>query len=146
MSEEKLTGKTMLVYMYVLSKNRVTAREVKNALGFSSTSLAIYYLDRLYQMDLVDKEPGGYYVLKKKVDLGFYGVYRSLYGILLPKFLPYALFFTLLLIFYFFFYIDRLDLYALISLIAAASIFWYETIVLYLRMRTIYKNRKLKSS
>ncbi|MDT7891300.1 MAG: hypothetical protein RQ952_01010 [Thermoproteota archaeon] len=141
MYEEKLTGKTLLVYMYLLNKNRVTAREVKDALGLSSTSLAIYYLERLCQMDLADKEPGGHYVLKKKVDIGIYSFYVGLYGFYLPKFLPYAIFFTVLLISYIYFYLDSINLFALFALISTSIIFWYETLKLYFKLKSLYKGR-----
>lgn len=139
-AEERLTGKTLLVYLYVLKKTRVMAREVKEALSFSNTSLAIYYLDKLYRMGLVDKE-GGYYILKKKVDLTINSVYTSIYGILLPKFLPYAVFFTVLLIFYLIFKFDSPDLFAFFSLTIVSAIFWYESIRAYLRLRLLYRSK-----
>lgn len=144
MAEDKLTGKTLLVYLYILKHNRVTAREVKEALGLSSTSLAIYYLERLYQMDYLEKEPGGYYVLKKKVDVGIYTFFLNLYGFMLPKFLPYAVFFTSLLILYIIFNLDALNIYAIFTMASASFIFWYETLKLFLRIRKLYK-RNLKS-
>jgi hypothetical protein len=139
--EIKLTGKALMVYLYALRKNKVTSKEVKEELGFSSQSLAIYYLERLYQMDLLNKEPGGYYSVKKRLNIGIYSFYLNVYGYLLPKFLPYSVFFTLFFVLYLLFKFPNYDIFVITILSIVNGIFWYETIKLYLRLKRMLKKK-----
>jgi len=101
--EIKLTGKALMVYLYVLKKNRVTSKDVKEDLGFSSQSLAIYYLEKLWQMDLLNKEPGGYYSIKKRLNIGIIHFIKYIWLFFL-KFLPYSIFFTIIFCYYYLFF------------------------------------------
>jgi hypothetical protein len=137
--EIKLTGKALMVYLYVLKKNRVTSKDVKEDLGFSSQSLAIYYLEKLWQMDLLNKEPGGYYSIKKRLNIGIYSFYLNIYGYFFPKFLPYSIFFTLFFVLYLFFKFPHYDIFVIVILLITNGIFWYETIKLYLKLKRMLK-------
>ncbi len=62
--EEKLAaelkGNTLRVYLYVLkSAGNVGVREVQRALGFSSPTLAVYHLDKLAELGLMEKRLRG---------------------------------------------------------------------------------------
>jgi len=58
--EERLKGKTLRVYYYMLLAGRaVGIREVQRKLGFSSPSVAAYHLDKLVELGLAKKEVKG---------------------------------------------------------------------------------------
>ena len=67
----KLKGNTLRVYWYLLqsSKNSAGPREIQRKLGFSSPALAVYHLDKLMELGLVEKITGEYH-LKEIVDVG----------------------------------------------------------------------------
>src|SRR6266699_5277462 len=92
----ELKGNTLRVYWFVMnaSNQTVGVREAQRALSFSSPTLALYHLDKLRDLGLVSRDPGGYKLIKEvKVDVlkqfmklpGQFFVPRfSLYAVLLP--------------------------------------------------------------
>ncbi len=59
--DEELTGTTLRVYAYLISKAvPVGPREVAKELGLSSPSLAYYHLKKLEELGLAKKTPEGY--------------------------------------------------------------------------------------
>lgn len=86
--ESELTGKTLLVYLYMLKDkgNTVGVREVQRKLGFSSPSVAIYHLDKLVSIGLVEKTNIGEYFIKKEVKVGVLKFYTRLGNLLLPRY------------------------------------------------------------
>jgi len=131
--ESELTGKTLLVYLYMLKDkgNTVGVREVQRKLGFSSPSVAIYHLDKLVSIGLVEKTDIGEYFIKREVKVGVLKFYTRLGNLLLPRYLFYSTLFTAMLIYYLTFYspIWTLDkIIAVLFGLIASIIFWYETL------------------
>jgi len=126
----QLKGNTLRVYWHLLqsSRNTVGARKTQRELGFSSPALAVYHLDKLRDLGLVEKKRGEYRLVKK-IDVGVLRQFIRLGTLVLPRYLLYATLFTTLLIFYttqvktFNFY----SLFALIFGVLGTGIMWYET-------------------
>ena len=92
-----LRGNTLKVYLYLLKTNKpVGVREVQRALGFSSPSLAYYHLEKLVSMGLVVKRYGDY-IVKKDIDVDILRGFIRLGGLIIPRFILYAVLFTTIL-------------------------------------------------
>lgn len=131
--ESELTGKTLLVYLYMLKDkgNTVGVREVQRKLGFSSPSVAIYHLDKLVSIGLVEKTNIGEYFIKKEVKVGVLKFYTRLGNLLLPRYFFYSTLFTAMLFYYLTLYSPIWTLDKIIALLfgfMASIIFWYETL------------------
>jgi hypothetical protein len=126
-----LTGNTLRVYWFLLRSTNgiVGARETQRALGFSSPALAVYHLDKLVELGLVEKTDGEYRLVKT-VNVGVLKQFVRFGAFMLPRYLFYAAMFTTLLIFYLtqFRRIDFYSVFALILAILSAGIMWYETV------------------
>ena len=132
-ADKELKGNTLRVYVYALKTRRVGVREVQRALGMSNPSLAQYHLNKLYDLGLVREENGEYEVAEEvKVDL-----MRDLLRIgtiLIPRFVFYAIFFSILTAYL---TVVGLTVYAGIAIVpwfiilaaSASAVFWYETIL-----------------
>jgi len=126
----QLKGNTLRVYWHLLqsSHDTVGARETQRALGFSSPALAVYHLDKLVNLGLVEKKRGEYYLLRK-IDVGILRQFIRFGTLVLPRYILYAGLFTTLLIFYiaqvriFNFY----SVFALVFGVLGTAIMWYET-------------------
>ena len=135
MSDEKiasvLRGNTLRVYWFVLrsSNGLVGARETQRALRFSSPALAVYHLEKLAELGLVEKT-NGEYRLVKTVNVGVLKQFVRFGTFMLPRHLLYAAMFTTLLIFYLtqFRRIDFYSVFALILGLLSTGVMWYETI------------------
>ncbi len=135
LDEEKISsvlkGNTLRVYWHILKSHGGVAgvRDTQRALGFSSPALAIYHLEKLVEMGLVEKSQGEYRLVKV-VDVGVLKQFVRLGTFLFPRYLLYAMMFTTLLIFFLtqFKQINFYSLFALILGLLGTSIFWYETI------------------
>jgi predicted DNA-binding transcriptional regulator len=97
--ESELKGKTLLVYMYMLKEPNepVGVREVQRELGFSSPSVSSYHLNKLQDLGLVENERGDY-ILVKEVKVGVLKQFVTLGGVMLPRYLFYAVLMTTMLI------------------------------------------------
>jgi len=131
--ESELKGKTLLVYWNLLksSGSRVGVREVQRKLGFSSPSVAVYHLDKLMSLGLVEKTVTGEYVLISEVKTGLLRFFTRLGRFLVPRYLFYSVWFTTMLISYIIFYGQSLcvhNIAALIFGLSASSILWFETV------------------
>jgi len=126
-----LTGNTLRVYWFLLrsSDGLVGARETQRALGFSSPALAVYHLDKLAELGLVEKTDGEYRLVKT-VNVGVLKQFVRFGAFMLPRYLLYATMFTTLLIFYLtqFRRIDFYSVFALIFALLATGVMWYETV------------------
>jgi DNA-binding transcriptional ArsR family regulator len=130
--EAELKGKTLLVYMYIIRSNSpaVGVREVQRALGFSSPSVSSYHLNKLQELGLVDSERGDYHLVRE-VKVGVLRLFVTLGGVMLPRFLFYAvLVTTMLATFLFQFPYSPTRQYISTVLIGAVPtiILWFETI------------------
>ncbi len=133
--ESKLKGKTLLVYLYLLSSNSKTVgvREVQRALKFSSPSIAAYHLSKLEELGLVKKTEHGEYELTQEIKVGILKFFTRIGRFLVPRFLFYSVWFSTMLIMYLILYPQTGDIHNIVSLlfgISAVIIFWLETIKL----------------
>lgn len=126
-----LKGNTLRVYWYLIrsSKSSVGPREIQRKLGFSSPALAVYHLDKLVGLDLVEKIAGEYHLVKV-VNVDVLRQFTRFMGFMVPRNILYATMFTTLLIFFItqFRETNFYSMFALIIGILAASVFWFETI------------------
>lgn len=136
--ESELKGKTLLVYWRLLSSPSVpiSVRGLQRSLDFSSPSVAVYHLDKLYDLGLVRKDALGQYHLIEEVKVGLLRFFFRVGRFLLPRYLFYAVFFTTMLILYLAIYPHTGSIHNIIALIfgGAATVFlWYETIRIWLQ-------------
>jgi DNA-binding transcriptional ArsR family regulator len=130
--ESELKGKTLLVYMYTLraDQSSVGVREVQRALNFSSPSVSAYHLNKLKDLGLVESIRGDY-TLVREVKVGVLKQFVTLGGIMLPRFLFYAVLVTTMLVTYvlqFPMEPTRQNITTLIIGAVPAVILWYETV------------------
>lgn len=96
--ESELKGKTLLVYMHILKakESSVGVREIQRALGFSSPSVSSYHLNKLKDLGLVESIRGDYSLIRE-VRVGVLKQFVSVGGIMLPRYLFYAVLVTTML-------------------------------------------------
>jgi DNA-binding transcriptional ArsR family regulator len=130
--ESELKGKTLLVYMYIIRVNQpsVGVREIQRALGFSSPSVSAYHLNKLKDLGLVESIRGDY-TLIREIKVGVLKQFVTLGGIMLPRYLFYAVLLTTMLVTYvlqFPMEPTKQNITTLIMGAVPAIILWYETI------------------
>lgn len=126
----KLKGNTLRVYWYLLrsSGNTVGPREIQRKLGFSSPALAVYHLEKLNDLGLVEKNRGEYYLVRE-VNVDVLKQFIKVGTFFLPRYVLYATLFTTLFAFYLT-QLKTLNFYTLFAFLFGAlgtSILWYET-------------------
>jgi hypothetical protein len=130
--ESELKGKTLLVYMHILKAGHETVgvREVQRTLGFSSPSVAAYHLQKLQDLGLVENAYGDYRLIKE-VKVGVLRSFVSLGGVMLPRYLFYAVLVTSMLVTFlvmFPFSPTREYMTTLVMGLVPTTLFWFETI------------------
>ena len=130
--ESELKGKTLLVYMHILKAGRETVgvREVQRTLGFSSPSVAAYHLQKLQDLGLIENAYGDYRLIKE-VKVGVLRSFVSLGGVMLPRYLFYAVLVTSMLVTFlvmFPFSPTREYMTTLVMGLVPTALFWFETI------------------
>ena len=130
--ESELKGKTLLVYMYIIRVNQpsVGVREIQRALGFSSPSVSAYHLNKLKDLGLVESIRGDYSLIRM-VKVGVLKQFVTFGGIMLPRYLFYAVLLSTMLVTYvlqFPMEPTRQNITTLIMGAVPAIILWYETI------------------
>ena len=130
--ESELKGKTLLVYMHILKarKETVGVREVQRTLGFSSPSVAAYHLQKLQDLGLVENAYGDYRLIKE-VKLGVLRSFVTLGGVMLPRYLFYAVLVTSMLVTFlimFPFIPTREYITTFVMGLVPTALFWFETI------------------
>jgi len=130
-----LKGNTLRIYIYLLKKGSAGVREIQRALNLGSPALAQYHLEKLVHLGLAQPQSGVYHLVKEvKVDV--LREFIKLGSYLLPRFLVYAVMFTVLLA-YFLLQLSDLNFYSFWALIFATlsvCILWYETVAAWRRM------------
>ncbi len=128
--DSQLKGKTLRVYWYILTsaEGSVGIREVQRALGFSSPALAQYHLEKLRELGLVRKQ-SGVYRLATQIKVGVLRQFLRFGSVIVPRFVLYAVLFTVLLGFLFLIIVEvnLLAVYAFVLGASGTAIFWYET-------------------
>lgn len=130
--ESELKGKTLLVYLHLLkqSQSSVGVREVQRALSFSSPSVAAYHLNKLQELGLVESDRGDYRVTRE-IKIGVLRHFVTLGGVMLPRFLFYAVLMTTMLATYILQFpmnLSRQNVTTILMGAVPAFILWYETI------------------
>jgi biotin operon repressor len=130
--ESELKGKTLLVYMHILKAGQETVgvREVQRALGFSSPSVAAYHIQKLQDLGLIENVYGDYRLIKE-VKVGVLRSFVSVGGVMLPRFLFYAVLVTSMLVTFlvsFPFVPSRDYITTLVMGFVPSFVLWYETI------------------
>jgi len=137
----ELDGNTLSVYCYLLSKRRksVGVRQLQRALGFSSSSTAHYHLEKLRDLGLIQKNSLGDYSVSRVIKVGVLSACVFVAGQALPKHLIYATATSIMILLFASLSASSLSLTVLAALspgIVAAAIFWYETVVVWQRLRS----------
>ena len=126
----ELKGNTLRVYWYLVecSGNCAGPRQIQRELGFKSPALAVYHLDKLLDLGLVQKTNGEYQV-KEVVEVGVLKQFMKVGSFMVPRYITYA---TMISVLFAFFIVQFRDInfysvYALIFGGLSTGIFWYET-------------------
>jgi len=130
--ESELKGKTLLVYTHMLKQpnDPVGVREVQRELGFSSPSVSSYHLNKLQELGLVENEYGDY-KLVKDIKVGVLKQFITLGGVILPRYLFYAVLMTTMLVTYLIqtpYFPSSQYITTLMMGLVPSVILWYETI------------------
>ena len=120
--ESELRGNTLRIYWYFLSHSNepVGVRRVQRELGLSSPSVASHHMAKLQRLGLLENRRGEYFLIDK-VKVGFLKLFIEMGGLLLPRYLFYAVFFTAMLLTYLLVYPQTLSGHNLISLMFIKS-------------------------
>ena len=129
--ESELKGKTLLVYMHILKskESSVGVRAVQRALGFSSPSVSSYHLNKLKDLGLVESIRGDYSLIRE-VRVGVLKQFVSVGGVMLPRYLFYAVLVTTMLATFLLqnpFNPTEMYITTVIFGIVPTVILWYET-------------------
>jgi len=130
--ESELKGKTLLVYMHLLKNpsEAVGVREIQRELGFSSPSVSSYHLTKLQDLGLIENVYGDY-KLVKEVKVGVLRQFVTLGGVMLPRYLFYAVLMTTMILTYLIqtpFYPSPEAITTLVMGLVPTIILWYETV------------------
>ncbi|MGP8069221.1 MAG: hypothetical protein ACLP5V_04975 [Candidatus Bathyarchaeia archaeon] len=128
--ESEIHGTTLKVYWYLFkSSGSVGVRETQRALSMSSPSIALYHLEKLRQLGVVDKDSGGDYFLKQQVHVGSLKSFLKVGHLILPRYLFYAIFLTTATVVYSmeaFLQSGAVEPAGIVLGAAGAGISWYE--------------------
>jgi hypothetical protein len=126
-----LKGNTLRVYWSLLQhpNNSGGPRQIQRELGFKSPALAVYHLDKLIELGLVDNFNGEYRVIEI-VDVGVLKQFMKFGSFMIPRYVTYATMISILFVF-FLTQLREITFYSLFALIfgtLSTAIFWYETL------------------
>lgn len=94
----------------------------------SSPSIALYHLEKLRELGVVDKDSGDYF-LKQQVQVGTLKAFLKVGHLILPRYLFYAIFLTTAVLAYSVETVlqtGTVDLAGIVLGVAGAGISWYE--------------------
>ena len=130
--ESEIHGTTLRVYWFLYrNANPVGVRETQRALSLSSASVALYHLEKLREIGVVDKDEIGQYHLKEKVQVGSLRMFMRVGHIILPRYLFYAVLLTTALAVYGGLEIgfgETVQIPTIVFGLLGAAISWYECI------------------
>lgn len=138
--ESQLKGNTLRVYVYVVTHKKTGVREVQRALHFSSSSLAQYHLSKLADLGLLTQN-GGEYFAAEQVKVDVLKDFLKFGTFIVPRFVFYAVFFTIITSFLsFVVFFEQgisatpfIEFWFVLMLIAASALFWYEALRAWLK-------------
>ena len=130
--ESELKGKTLLVYMHILKNpgNPFGVREIQRELGFSSPSVSSYHLNKLQELGLIENVYGDYRLVKD-IKVGVLRQFITFGGLMLPRYLFYAVLMTTMLLTYLVqtpFYPSQEYITIVVMGLVPSIILWFETI------------------
>jgi len=135
-AESQLKGNTLRTYIYVVTHKKSGVREVQRELHLSSSSLAQYHLSKLVDLGLLT-ETGGEYFVADQIKVDVLKDFLKFGTLIVPRFIFYAVFFTIVSGFFGVIVIERpfteLDIFFVLMLILASALFWYEALRAWLR-------------
>jgi len=136
--QSELKGTTLRVYWAVLKKGSdgVGPRELMRELELSSPSVAVYHLEKLKNLGLVEKAETGSFIVKEQVKVEVFSDYVRVVGMMLPRYLFYSVLFTTMLVSYLLIYPIQWGPQTMVTLIfglTACIITWAETIRVWFR-------------
>ena len=118
---------TLKVYLLLLEEGSALGiREVQRKIGFKSPSTAKYHLDKLVELGLAEKTREGLYLAKDSSKPPILYAYISIYGMLIPRLIPYAVFFTTVTLLYIVF--GGREFFASALGFIASFILWFESL------------------
>jgi hypothetical protein len=128
------------VYVYVVTHKKSGVREIQRALHFSSSSLAQYHLSKLVDLGLLN-ENGGEYFATEQVKVDVLKDFLKFGTLIVPRFVFYAVFFTIITTFLSAVVLFQQDLGATPSiefwfvalLMIVCGLFWYEALRAWLK-------------
>jgi predicted DNA-binding transcriptional regulator len=128
--DAELKGNTLRVYVYALKKRKVGVREVQRSLNLSNPSLAQYHLNKLIELGLLRKDDSDYAIIEE-VTVEIMRDFLRVGTLLVPRFLFYAVFFTIFTIYLAivstaFSNSSTIIFWFVGPLAIASGIFWYE--------------------
>jgi len=123
-------------YIYVVTHKKSGVREIQRELHFSSSSLAQYHLSKLVDLGLLI-EQGGEYFLADKVKVDVLKDFLKFGSFIVPRFIFYAVFFTIVTSFFGFIVISSAvpttEIVLLALLAISCALFWYEALRAWVR-------------
>ena len=130
-AESQLKGNTLRTYIYVVTHKKSGVREIQRELHFSSSSLAQYHLGKLVDLGLLNENEGEYSVADQvKVDV--LKDFLRFGSFIVPRFIFYAVFFTIITTFFGFIVISSsgpaIELVLIVMLAVSCILFWYEAL------------------
>ena len=128
--DAELKGNTLRVYAYALKKRKVGVREVQRSLNLSNPSLAQYHLNKLVELRLLKRDDSDYAIIEE-VNVKIMRDFLRVGTLLVPRFLFYAVFFTIFTIYLAivsaaFSNSSTIIFWFVGPLALASGIFWYE--------------------
>jgi hypothetical protein len=92
--EEKIKGKTLEIYNYIVRKQGdVGVREIQQKFDYSSPSLAAYHLNKLLEYDIITKnETNRYFISNQNMKLGIHQTSIRMGNFWIPKYIVTSLF------------------------------------------------------
>ena len=128
--DAELKGNTLRVYVYALKNRKVGVREVQRSLNLSNPSLAQYHLNKLVELGLLKKDDSDYAIIEE-VNVKIMRDFLRVGTLLVPRFLFYAVFFTIFTIYLAivstaFSNSSTIIFWFVGPLAIASGIFWYE--------------------
>lgn len=131
--EKEIGPSTLLVYtlLRLQSNNRMGVRQVQRAMGYSSPSSAIFQLEKLLDLGLIEKGPDGLYSVASRKDYGYLSHFLILKGQLIPRMLLYSFAVTTLTLSFLGWFLiwGTADVVlALLPSVVASALLWFETI------------------
>ncbi len=127
-----LKGKTQQVYFYMLRNLRpLGMREIQRGSGLSSPSLAVYHLNKLKNLSLIDVDADGQYYVIQEFKAGLLRFFAGSGRFLVPRYFFYSVFYTVVLMGVLVFipvFLNSAGLLLIAVLIFAAFTSWRETL------------------